>query len=85
MWYDGIAEVKKIEHMEGDDGAELLLKRFKKHDGVDFPTSPKDVFQEELDEKAVLATSAGNGAIVCVLLDNLVQGVYCVSRVHESR
>lgn len=85
IWYDGIAEVKKIKHTEGDDGAELLLERYKKHDGVNFPAFPKDVFQEERDEQAVLATSASNGAIVCLLLDDLVQGMYWLSRYNESR
>jgi hypothetical protein len=83
MWYDGIAEVGKIDSMEGDqmdDGAEVLLKRYKKHDGVDFPLFPKRMFLdlEKSVEQAVLTTAAGNGAVVSELLGELVKqkGVY---------
>jgi hypothetical protein len=75
LWYNGVAEVKKIEHT--DDNADLMLKLYKKYDAPEFPVFPKNLFEKEGDEQAVLAASASAGTIVCELVSQLVKGVYC--------
>jgi hypothetical protein len=60
--------------------AELLLQRYKKHDGPDFPAFPKELFQEERDEQAVLATSASAGTIACDFMEELLRGMYCSTK-----
>lgn len=82
MWYDQILDINKIEHVNGDDGAQLHLWRSKKHDAQDFPMFPTREIAGyggvlgEHDEQAVLATSISTGAIVCEMLDELVKGEY---------
>jgi hypothetical protein len=77
MWSDGILDVEKVEEV---DGVQLRVKRYLKHDLLDFPSFPESGFAgyggmlEEGDEQAMLATSARTGAIVCGLLDELVKG-----------
>lgn len=63
-----------------EDGVEVHLWRYKKHDDPDFPEFPAghlpgyDGALEERDEQSVLAASASNAAIVCGLLSDLVRG-----------
>lgn len=79
MWSDGITDVEKV---EDTDGAQLGVKRYLKHDLLDFPSFPESGFSgyggglEEGDEQAVLAACARHGAIVCGLLDELVKGQF---------
>jgi hypothetical protein len=84
FWYDGIAQVKKLELANESDNAELLLQRYKKHDGPDFPTFPKELFQEERDEQAVLATSASASTIVCGLMEGLLRSMCCSTEPFDS-
>jgi hypothetical protein len=84
FWYDGIAQVKKLELANESDNAELLLQRYKKHDGPDFPTFPKELFQEERDEQAVLTTSASASTIVCGLMEGLLRSMYCSTEPFDS-
>lgn len=63
-----------------DDGVEVQICRYKRHDGPDFPAFPAGDIPgyggvlEERDEQSLLAASASNGASVCGLLDDLVTG-----------
>lgn len=134
MWYDEIAEVKKIEPMTGqgdaaggevehargddsievrvrdfrtgingvevkvrkqervawEDGVEVHLRRYKRHDGSDFPEFPTGHLPGyggvlgKRSEQALLASSAANGTIVCVLLDNLLKGESPTTGWHDN-
>jgi hypothetical protein len=86
MWSDGVVDVEKI---EDTNGVQLRVHRYQKHDLADFPSFPKSAFTgyggvlEEADEQAVLATLAGNGDVVCVLLDELIKGQFSPPMIHD--
>lgn len=73
-------KVRAKKRVAWEDGVEVHLWRYKKHDGPDFPEFPAghlpgyDGALEERDEQSVLAASASNAAIVCGLLSDLVRG-----------
>jgi hypothetical protein len=74
--------VRKTKRVAWEDGVEVHLRRYKRHDGPDFPGfATGDIpgyggVLEERDEQSVLAASASNAAIVCALLEKLVTGEY---------
>lgn len=76
--------------MAWEDGVEVHLWRYKKHDGPDFPAFPTGHLPgyggvlEERDEQSVLVASASNASIVCGLLKDLATGEYPLTVVHDK-
>ena len=73
-------KVRKQGRVAWEDGVEVHLRRYKRHDGPDFPEFPTGHLPGyggvlgKRSEQALLARSAANATIVCVLLDNLLKG-----------
>lgn len=73
-------KVRKQGRVAWEDGVEVHLRRYKRHDGPDFPEFPTGHLPGyggvlgKRSEQALLASSAANATIVCVLLDNLLKG-----------
>lgn len=75
-------KVRAKKRVAWEDGVEVHLWRYKKHDSPDFPAFPTGHLPgyggvlEERDEQSALAASASNAAIVCGLLSDLTRGEY---------
>ena len=74
IWFHGISKVEKIEHPETEDGPRLLVWRSERQAGADFPPFPDDLFEDERDERAVLASVTAAVNIMSAFLDDLVTG-----------
>jgi hypothetical protein len=74
IWFQEISKVDKIEHPKTDTDPRLLVWPGEKQEGVDFPGFPDDLFEEERDERAILATSTSAVIIMSILMHDLVKG-----------
>lgn len=82
---------RKFQRYPWEDGEELHLRCYKKHNGPDFPAFPSGPITgygggllEERDEQSLLAASASNGAVVCGLLDDLLTGEYPLTVMYDK-
>ena len=60
--------------MEKDSDPRLLVWPGERQDGVDFPAFPDDLFEEERDERAILASATSAVTIMSSLVEDLVNG-----------
>jgi hypothetical protein len=74
VWFHGVSKVNKIEHVEKDSDPRLLVWPGERRDGVDFPAFPDDLFEEERDERAMLASATSAVTIMSSLVEDLVNG-----------
>lgn len=73
IWFHDFTKVKRIERTERDDGPRLLVWCGEGQGGADFPAFPDDLFEEDRDERATLA-SATAVTIMSALVEDLVTG-----------
>lgn len=83
-------KVRAKKRVAWEDGVEVHLWCYKKHDDPDFPAFPTGHLPgygcvlEERDEQSVLAVSASNAAIVCGLLGDHAAGEYPLKVLHDK-